>query len=150
MSIRIVPAALTALLVTTLQVSSAAADEVAEISAVKAAMRELDEAFQNQHGPIIRSMMTPDHRAVTFYYAGPQTVDEQIASLPELKVEFYDFTEPKVTLLGADAALATFEHSYRGTFQGNPVPQRVFVSEIWVKTDGSVAGAVLSGDGDRA
>jgi len=137
MILRIVPAVLAALLTTAIQVSPAAADDVAEIAAVKAAMLELDEAFQNQHAPTIRSLMTRDHRAVTFYYLGPQTVDDQIASLPDLMVDFYDFSEPSVTLLGPDAALATFEHSYRGTFKGNPVPDRVFVSAIWVKGEGA-------------
>ena len=137
MTMRIIPILLSTLFVAALQAPPAAADEASEVAALKAAMRGLDEAFHNQDGAMIRSMMTPDHRAVTFYYAGPQTVDEQIASLSDLKVEYYDFTEPEIALLGAGAALATYEHSYRGTFMGNPVPDRVFVSAIWVASDGT-------------
>ena len=39
-------------------------------------------------------------------------------------------------MLGPDAALVTTEQSYRGTYKGNPLPGRVFVSEVWVRVDG--------------
>ena len=51
-------------------------------------------------------------------------------------MEIYDAIPPTVSLLGPDAALVTGEQTYRGTFQGNPLPQRVFLSEVWVRVDG--------------
>jgi len=37
-------------------------------------------------------------------------------------------------MLGADAALVTYEQSYRGSFRGDPLPGRVFVGEVWVRS----------------
>jgi ketosteroid isomerase-like protein len=112
------------------------ADDAADIAAIKAGMAALDQAFDSGNGDTIRALMTPDHVAVVFAYKGPQTVDEQIASLKDLKMETYDSIPPTVSMLGPDAALATSENSYRGTFEGNPLPQRVFVGEVWVRADG--------------
>jgi hypothetical protein len=112
------------------------ADEAADLAAINAGMAALDDAFDTGDADKIRAMMTPDHRAVVFVYKGPQTMDEQIASLPDLDMEIYDAIPPTVTLLGPDAALVTSEQSYRGTFQGNPLPGRVFASEVWVRVDG--------------
>ncbi len=112
------------------------ADEATDIAAIKAGVTALGEAFVKRDADSIRAMMTPDHLAVAFVYKGPLTVDEEIASLPDLKMEIYDAIPPTVSLLGPDAALVTGEQSYRGTFQGNPLPERVFMSEVWVRVDG--------------
>jgi hypothetical protein len=112
------------------------ADEAADIAAIKAGMAALGEAYEGRNADAVRALMTPDQRSVTFVYDGPQTVDEQLAALKDLKVEVYDAIPPTFAILGPDAALATYEQSYRGTFKGNPLPQRVFVSEVWVRVDG--------------
>ena len=112
------------------------ADEAADIAAIKSRTAALGEAFVKQDADTIRAMMTPDHVAVAFIYKGPQTLEEEIASLPDLKMEIYDAIPTTVFLLGPDAALVTGEQSYRGTFQGNPLPERVFLSEVWVRVDG--------------
>ena len=117
-------------------VAPVTADEAGDITAIKAGMAALDDAFDSGDGNAIRALMTPDHLAVVFAYKGPQTVDEQIASLKDLKIETYDEIPPTIATLGPDAALATHELSYRGTFEGNPLPERVFASEVWVRVDG--------------
>ena len=61
----------------------------------------------------------------------------QIAALRDLKVEVYDAIPPTIAFLGPDAAQATYEQSYRGTFKDNPLPGRVFISEIWVRDGGA-------------
>ena len=58
------------------------AGEAETIAAIAAA---LDNAFERQSAEEIKRMMTADHVAVTPYYGAPQSVHEQIASLPELK-----------------------------------------------------------------
>jgi hypothetical protein len=113
------------------------ADEAADIAAIKAGLATLDDGFHTGNTDAIRTMMTPDHLSITFASNDPQTVDEQLASLPELKlIEIYDALPPTIAMLGPDAALVTMEQSYRGTFRGNPVPNRVFISGIWVKGGG--------------
>jgi hypothetical protein len=42
----------------------------------------------------------------------------------------------KVSLLGADAAMQTFTADLKGSFKGQPLPARVFATEILVKRDG--------------
>ena len=81
-------------------------------------------------------MMTADHIAVSSYYGAPQTVAEQIASLPELKYEQTIVGAVKVDVLGPDAALRTFTARLDGTYQGKPVPPPVFVTAIMVRQDG--------------
>jgi hypothetical protein len=80
--------------------------------------------------------MTPDHVAVTPYYDGPQSIDDQIASLPDLKYEQTNLGEVAVALLGPDLAQRSFSAALDGTFKGKPIPRQVFVSELWVKGEG--------------
>jgi hypothetical protein len=41
-----------------------------------------------------------------------------------------------VALLGPNVALRTFVAELKGTFQGRPLPQRVFATELLVKQEG--------------
>lgn len=61
---------------------AADAETIAEVNKAAAA---LDQAFEQQNVEAVKQLMTPDHVAVTPYYPGPQNVDEQIASLSDLK-----------------------------------------------------------------
>ena len=54
------------------------------IAAINASSNALDKAFGERDIETIRALMTPDHVTVTPYYDGPQSVDDQIASLPDL------------------------------------------------------------------
>jgi ketosteroid isomerase-like protein len=130
----------TALLVLVLSLAAglpqARAGEAETIAAVNAAAAALDDAFERQSAEEIKRMMTPDHIAVSSYYGAPQTVAEQIASLPELKYEQTIVGAAKVDVLGPDAALRTFTARLDGTYQGKPVPSPVFVTAIMVRQDG--------------
>jgi hypothetical protein len=114
----------------------ASADDVAAIEAIDNAAGELDEAFVKQNAEAIKSLTTPDHIAVTHYYGEPTTVATQIASLPELKYEQTNLTEPTVKLLGEDFAMRTFEAKLDGTFKGESLSAHVFVTQIMQKLDG--------------
>ena len=67
--------------------SQARAGDAETIAAINAAAAALDNAFERQSAEEIKRMVTADHIAVTPYYDAPQSVAEQIASLPELKYE---------------------------------------------------------------
>jgi Domain of unknown function (DUF4440) len=114
----------------------AQSDDVATIEAVDDAAAKLTEAFETQNAAAIKALTTPDHLAVTHYYWTPQTVDEQIASLPELKYKQTQLSEPKVVLLGPDVALRTLTAKLDGTFQGRPLSGNVFITSILVEEDG--------------
>jgi ketosteroid isomerase-like protein len=112
-------------------------NDVAGIEAVDDAAAELDEAFEAQNAVAIKALMTADHLAVTPYYGAPQSVDEQITSLPDLKYEQTDVSEPKVVLLGPDTAMRTLTAKLAGTYKGLPLAEgRVFITSILVKQDG--------------
>ena len=104
-------------------------DAVAAVNAAEA----LDKAFERQDAKAIGDLMTPDHIAVTPYYDLPQSAQEQIASLPDLKYEQTNLDEPKVTLLGSDAALRTFSAELKGTYKGKPIPSPAYVASILVR-----------------
>jgi ketosteroid isomerase-like protein len=110
--------------------------DVATTEAVDNAAAELDEAFAAQDAAAIKARVTPDHVAVTYYSRKPQTVDEQIASLPELKYTQTDASEPKVVLLGPDVAMRTLITKFDGTFKGRPLSGDVFETSIMVKQRG--------------
>jgi ketosteroid isomerase-like protein len=110
--------------------------DVATIEAIDNAAGELDEAFEAQDAEAIKALMTTDHLAVTPYYGEPQSVAEQIASLPELKYKQTNLTEPTVTMLGPDAAMRTFVAKLDGSYKGTPLSSRVYVTQIMARRDG--------------
>lgn len=116
--------------------NEAKADDTATIEAVNAAAAELDEAFERQDAKAIERLTTADHVAVTPYYYGPQSVAEQVKSLPELKYSQTNLGKPKVTLLGADVAMRTFSADLKGVYKGRPIPSPVFITSLMVKRDG--------------
>jgi hypothetical protein len=127
----------TAFLVLTIFAAAALADDADTIAAVNKAAAALDAAFEQQNVATVKQLMTPDHLAVTPYYRGPQTVDEQIASLPDLNYAQTIVGDVAVSLLGEDAALRTFQAKLKGKFKGRPIARHVFVSQLMVKRDGN-------------
>jgi hypothetical protein len=116
--------------------SRARAGDAETIAAINAAAAALDNAFERQSADEIKHMMTADHIAVTPYYDAPQTVAEQIASLPELKYEQTNIGAVKVDVLGPDAGMRTFTARLDGTYKGKPIPSPAFVTAIMVRQDG--------------
>lgn len=112
------------------------ADDAETVAAVNASSNALDAAFADRDLAAIRALMTEDHISVTPYYDGPQTVDDQIASLGALDYGEIILDGPSVVLLAEDVALRTFTADLDGTFNGEPLPARAFVNETLVKRDG--------------
>ena len=110
--------------------SPALASEADSIKAINESSNALDKAFVQNDKAAIKALMTPDHISVTPYYEGPQTADDQIASLPELKWDQKIVGDEKVSLLGDDAALGTFTADLKSSFKGKPLPAKVFATEI--------------------
>lgn len=111
-------------------------DEVAEIEAVDNAVGELDAAFEAQDAKAVKALMTADHISVTPYYGTPQSVDDVLASLTDLKYEQTDLSEPKVVLLECDLAMRTLTAKVEGTFKGESFSDKVFITSILVREDG--------------
>ena len=132
--------ATTALLVLVLSLagglSQASAGDAETIAAINAAAAALDNAFERQSAEEIKRMVTADHIAVAPYYDAPQSVAEQIASLPELKYKQTIVGAVNVDVLGPDAGMRTFTARLDGTYKGKPVPSPAFVTAIMVRQDG--------------
>jgi hypothetical protein len=74
--------------------------------------------------------------AVTPYYGAALSTDEQIASLPDLKYEQTNLTEPSVTMLAPDLAMQTYTAKLEGTYKGKALSGPVFITQIMAKQDG--------------
>jgi len=116
--------------------SAARAGDADTIAAINASSNALDEAFAKRDVATIKALMTADHVTVTPYYDGPQSVDDQIASLSELEYGQTIVGKPSVVLLAPDVALRTFTAELKGSFKGKKLPSRAFVNETLVKRDG--------------
>jgi uncharacterized protein DUF4440 len=112
------------------------ASELEAIEAVDNAAALLDEAFEAQNAEAIKALTTPDHMAVTHYYDEPTTVAQQIASLPDLKYQQTNLSEPTVTLLGSEAAMRRFTAKLEGSYKAKPLTGTVYVTQIMVMRDG--------------
>lgn len=106
------------------------------IAAINASSNALDAAFTKRDIAAIKALMTADHISVTPYYDGPQTVDDQLASLAEYDYSQTIIGEPSVALLAPGVALRTFTADLKGSFKGKPLPSRAFINETLVKRDG--------------
>jgi hypothetical protein len=133
---RVIAAVFSLLILAGVPSIDASAGEVDAIEAVDIAAAQLDEAFEAQDADAIKALTTPDHVAVTHYYQEPTAVAEQIASLPDLKYQQTNLTEPEVALLGAEAAMRRFTAKLDGTYKGKPLSGRVYVTQIMVMRDG--------------
>lgn len=116
--------------------TSCTQDDVARTETIDNAVAQLDAAFEAQNVNAAKALMTPDHLSVTPYYGTPQSVDEVLASLPDLKYAQTDESEPKVVLLGDDAAMRTLTAKVDGTFEGEPFSYKVFITAILVRQNG--------------
>ena len=83
------------------------AGDAATIDAVNVVAAALDTAFESQKAEDIERLTTPEHFAVTPYCAAPRSVEEHIASLPDLKYEQTVIGEVKVTRRAASGVPGT-------------------------------------------
>lgn len=117
--------------------TSCTQDDVARTETIDNVVAQLDAAFEAQNVNAAKALMTPDHLSVTPYYGTPQSVDEVLASLSDLKYAQTDESEPKVVLLGDDAAMRTLTAKVDGTFKGEPFSYNVFITAILVRQNGT-------------
>jgi len=116
-----------------------AADDAATVAVLKALVHEVNKAYADRDAATIERLTTPDHIAVAQQFQKPLTVQEQLDTLGEYKREPTEFTDIDVTLLADDAAFVTYENSYNDTgfYKGEPLPPRVYVSQVWEMHDGA-------------
>lgn len=105
-------------------------------AAIKAAVADLVEAFEKRDAAGIRKLMTEDHRAISPNYGRAYSVSEQIDTLPDLIYDVTDISSETYDVLDDNAVLLTARFRVEGSFQGKPLPQHIFVSQIWIRENG--------------
>lgn len=130
---RIVAPTVAVLALLSISAVPARADDMADLKAARAA---LEKAFVDQDADAIIGLMTKDHVAVTPSYGRAFDRQTQAAAMPDLKVSFHDVSEPRITMFAGEGAYVAYEEALKGTFRGEPLPDRVFATEVWVKSDG--------------
>ncbi len=129
-------ATLVLLAVLAMPVSSARADDKATEELLKA-LRTLNEAFTKSDAGAIRRLMTDDHLAITPYYdGGMATKEEQIRSLPDLKLSEYKTGKESVRFATPDVAIISYPLAMKGAFKGKPVAPKSLAVAVWVRRGG--------------
>jgi len=123
---------LAALLLIFVAAASDAADPAKE---VESAMEMLNDAFAKRDVAKVRSLMAPNHLAIT-PFAGRQQLDDQLRTLPDLKYEEYSAGPMAATTVSDTCVLLTYALKVQGTYKGKPLPSNCLAAAVWVKNDG--------------
>lgn len=105
---------------------------------VVAAQYALDQAFADGDADKIRSLVTPDHVAITPYYPTITTTAEQIASLQEADYTLVSDGEPVYRTISEDNDVVsiTVTKSYKGHWGEYQMPEKAISTSIWSLYDG--------------
>ena len=109
-------------------------EEIIEV--VSSLEKVLDTAFVNRDYGTVKKLIAPDYVAITPAYGHPIHREEQLELLCEMRLKICASRNPKLSVLGPCAVLLQQEKSYSGSFNGKPLPQRVFATAIWSKSSG--------------
>jgi ketosteroid isomerase-like protein len=109
-----------------------AADPAKEI---KLAAEKLNAAFETHDAKAIRSLMTPDHLAIT-PYAGKQSVKDQLQTLADLDYDEYSAGPMSINVVNSTCAVVTYKLKLKGNYKGKPLPPQSLAASVWVKEGG--------------
>lgn len=115
-------------------VAPAQADDKTTGEVLKA-LNLLNDAFTKPDPEAIRRLMTADHVAI-LPYKGVMNKDEQIRTLPHLRLSEYKTGKQTVRLVTPDVAIISYSLRMKGTFQGKPVPMNSHAVAVWVRREG--------------
>jgi hypothetical protein len=125
-----------ALAVLVLAAGPRAASAAGADPALLAAMDQLNKAFETEDRAAIERLVTPDHKAVGPIYPGAVDLARQFALFPEVHYSATLVSGPMVEMLSPDAALVNLELAIDGSFRGQALPKRSYVTAIWVRVGG--------------
>ena len=102
---------------------------------VKLAAEKLNTAFEKHDANVIRSLMMPDHLAIT-PYEGKQNVKHQLRTLADLKYKEYSAGPMSVNVVNSTCAVVTYKLDLKGDYKGKPMPAHNLAASIWIKDGG--------------
>lgn len=103
---------------------------------LRQALRTLNDAFAKPDAAAVRRLMTDDHEAVTPYYGVPATKEEQLRTLPDLKLSEYKPGKETIRMVHRDVAIIAYPLTMKGTFKGKPVAAKSYAVAVWVRHGG--------------
>src|SRR5690242_8339570 len=112
------------------------AKDAEEARHVRRALLALNQAFQDRDEAAIRRLAAADHVAITPYYGRLLSLDEEVKSLPDLRLTEYTAAEQKITWATKDVAIITYHLTQKGTFKGKELAPRSHVAAVWARRDG--------------
>jgi len=112
------------------------ADDAATIDEIEAASDGLNQAFQRQDEAYIKENTTDDHMAMFALWSGPKSIAENLELLGDLKMKQTILSGPDVMLLAPKVAMRTSTMKLEGEYQGKPLEERVYKTQIMVKRNG--------------
>jgi ketosteroid isomerase-like protein len=116
--------------------ATARADDAATIKEVEKAIADLNNAFAKADVPTIKRLMGDDHVAITPYYNGLATKEDQLKSLAELKISEYKPSQLKIALVAKDTVRITYQLTQKGTYKGKDLHANNYAAAVWVNRNG--------------
>ena len=111
--------------------SAAAQDKAATEKALIANESKINAAVAKGDKAAFTALVTPD--AWSADGNGFMKVSDFTSMLDQMKVTSWKIADEKVTWADANTAIVTYTWTGAGTFQGQPVPGKTYVSTVWTK-----------------
>ena len=113
---------------------AAGGDHAALDKALIANEHKMNEAVAKGDKATFSSMLASD--ATSADEGGFMKVSDFVPMMDQVKVADWKISDEHVTWAGANTAVVTYVWTGKGTFQGQPVPEKTYVSTVWTKKDG--------------
>lgn len=105
-------------------------------SVLEANVRKAWEQFKIKDKAGFAAGLAEGYRSVEDDGDGARDAKAEVAEIDDFELAQYSLKDFHITPLGTGAALVTYTAEYSGTAGGQPVHDKIAVSEIWVKRGG--------------
>ncbi len=112
----------------------ASADHAAAEKALIANEHKINEAVAKGDKATFTSLVAADSAMAD--ETGYMQMSDFLPMFDQVKVSTWKISDEKVHWAGANAAVVTYVWTGKGTFQGQPVPEKTYASTVWTKKDG--------------
>ncbi|MEM7446235.1 MAG: nuclear transport factor 2 family protein [Pseudomonadota bacterium] len=116
--------------------SFASAQDTALFDEIMRAYEGINTAFEQDDTATIETLVTPDHVSISPYYGGALDLEEQLAVDGQLSIAQSPVGEITVSPLSDDVVLLQFVSERSGSFAGEPLSERAYVTIVWVRENG--------------
>ena len=110
---------------------ASAQDKAATEKALIASEMKINEAVAKGDKAAFNALVTPD--AWSADGTGFMKVSDFSGMMEQLKLTTWKIADEKVTWASADTAVVTYTWTGSGTFQGQKLPAKTYVSTVWTK-----------------